>query len=329
MPNILSACPEEMLDRVDRFPLKVKLCTNCFLGYNVSKLTDEQLSFIYDNYLYIAPMRGIGASKYSGMLETIKKHTDPDDHIVEIGCADGYLLSRLQESGYSNLMGIDPCPPDESDVNIVKCYFDEKSDVSADHFVLMHVLEHLGDPFSVIKHVASLARGKIFIEIPNFCAFHHQHLSYFNVPFLQRMCRDYGLDIISLVQRADIMELVLARGEGIIDTAKKLGGSLENTKSRIEKFIGNADKVYWWGAGSVSVEYLNIFKTGKEIIVIDGDNEKWGFYIPGVNLKVYPASIIYGKEIDHLVIASMFRGEIEAEMKRENAHANNILYLEG
>jgi hypothetical protein len=143
------------------------------------------------------------------------------------------------------------------------------------------------------------------------------------------MCRDYGLDIISLAQRADVIELVLARGEEIVDTAKKLGGSLQNTKSRIEKFIGNADKIYWWGAGSISVEYLNIFKTDKEIIVIDGDNEKWGFYIPGVNLKVYPASIIYGKEIDHLVIASMFHAEIETKMNKENARATNILRLEG
>ena len=329
MPNILSACPEEMLDRVASFPLQIKLCTNCLFGYNVSQLTEEQLSFIYDNYLYISPQEGIGTSKYDGMLATIKEHTNPGDRIVEIGCADGYLLTKLQEGGYTNLSGIDPSPPQDSTVNIVKGYFGADTCIDADHFILMHVLEHFPDPFSIIEHVAELTTGKIFIEVPNFCGYHHQHLSYFNSAFLRRMCEDKFLNIISLTQDNEMIRLVLERDDGIISDAINVSANMARTKASIEQFIAGADKVYWWGAGSTAVVYINSFVTDKEIIVIDGDKNKWGCFVPGVNLEVHPASIISGKEIETLVIASSFHKEIEARMAEENTRAKNILRLGG
>lgn len=51
MPNILSACPSKLSNKVKLFKFEASMCTKCNLGFNSSRLSDEDLEFVYDNYL--------------------------------------------------------------------------------------------------------------------------------------------------------------------------------------------------------------------------------------------------------------------------------------
>ena len=108
MPNILAACPKSMLGEVRLFPIEIRLCEDCLLGFNSTPLSDDELDFIYTNYLYISPSSGIGKSKYDGMIETLLRVVRPDERVLEIGCSEGYLLHALQKNQYKSLQGIEP-----------------------------------------------------------------------------------------------------------------------------------------------------------------------------------------------------------------------------
>ena len=55
MPNILSACPENLMKNTKVYPFQARLCLDCCLGFNSSKLEKNKLQYIYDNYITISP----------------------------------------------------------------------------------------------------------------------------------------------------------------------------------------------------------------------------------------------------------------------------------
>lgn len=356
MPNILSACPKSMLGRVKIFPFVVKLCPKCLLGFNSTKLDDDELKAIYDNYLYISPTSGIGHTKYKGMIETLKKHYSKTDKLVEIGCSEGYLLNRLKSEGYENLIGIEPGPradqASELGLIIFKDYFNENifNGRFVDGFYLMHVFEHFDNPFLILEIMGKQLSpyGKIIMEVPNFYGYHHQHLFFYNLPFLAKLCDEKGFKIIEKTIEMGALRVVIVHKDNdkynkieffenpkeITAYARKLYNEFTKTviwmNQILYKNIGK--KVYWWGAGSSSVIYLNQIhpniREKVEIVIVDGDKNKEGCYIPGVNLKVNSYEILKGVSIDFLIIASSLYNEIQTTMANNKISAKKIKVVE-
>jgi SAM-dependent methyltransferase len=356
MPKILSACPEKMIEYASSAPFEAMVCKECLLGFNSKKLSGDDLNFIYDNYLYISPLRGIGTSKYEGMIQTLKDFCGKDDSIVEIGCSEGYLLSKLKESGYTNLKGIEPGPQAEEakslGLNIIKDYFDENTfeGNEIDCFYLMHVFEHFDDPFAILESMKNQLSeaGKIIIEIPNFCGFHHQHLFFYNPLFFKRLANDKGLKVVDQKIAMDALRVVLVhennekyqefipneKPEDLLKQASKqyenLLTSIENLNKILKEYVGK--KIYWWGAGSASVIYINQIesdiKAKLELVVVDGDSKKWDFYVPGADLKINSFEILKQTEIDCLIIASSFAKEIKGTIANLNAKVARTILLQ-
>lgn len=355
MPNILSACPEHMLSRVDTFPFTAELCKDCLLGFNASRLDEEQLKLIYDNYIYISPLQGIGATKYEGMLETLKKYYSSEDRLVDIGCSEGYLLKKLKDAGYANLTGIEPGPQAEQarelGLNVIKAYFDGSTFESElfDGLFLMHVFEHLDRPFDMLEQMKkNLAPGgKIVIEVPYFGGYHHQHLFFYNHSFLHRLCLDKGLKIVEKIIALGAIRVVIthkdhpgyAEVENTESRDEMINHALslyEGLKTRIEKMNAllrdcTGKKVYWWGAGSAAAIYINQLDRSTldalDVTVVDSDKSKHGFYIAGHNLKVNPVEAIQGTEADLIIVASSFYNEIKARIEENGIRARNIEVL--
>lgn len=352
MPNILSACPESMLKKVKTFSFEAMLCRNCLLGFNATILPDNELKMIYDNYLYISPMRGIGHTKYEGMVNTLKKYYSKDDDLLEIGCSEGYLLNMLKMEGYLKLTGIEPGPQAdqarELGLNVIKGYFGEStsSGKTIDGFFMMHVFEHFDNPFLILEAIKKqlAPRGKIIIEVPNFGGYNHQHLFFYSLPFMMRLCREKGLKIIECYNGADILRIIIVHKDNdqyneilfsekpgdFIGSAKKKYEYFTEVVSKLTRlFKNNINKaVYWWGAGSASVMFMNQIDgnalANSNLTVIDGDENKWGMYIPKVNVEVRPYTILENKSVDVLVIASQFHNEIMESLKKRNIHARHI-----
>lgn len=354
-PNILSACPFEQLKFVKTFPFEARLCCNCGLGFNASKLSQKELNDIYDNYLYVSPLNKIGHTAFDGIIAVIQKYSDINDKIIEIGCSEGYILKKLESMGYNNLMGIEPGPQANIAINmglnIYKGYFEEvKYDLgSVDVFLLVHVLEHFQDPFKIIDRITSILSdsGRIIIEIPNFTGYHHQHLFFFNSTFINHYCQNHSLRIIQETHENSVSRYVIIKNEKTLDKlnsiqntlsneiqrAKSIQDDMHNKKDLLKRFFKESlgKRIYWWGAGSLSTILLNQIDIDIlediDLIVIDGDSQKVGNYLPGINIQVSSFKSIANTKIDRLIIASSYYEEIQDTLREYNIYSTNILII--
>ncbi|MDD1664202.1 MAG: class I SAM-dependent methyltransferase [Methanomicrobiales archaeon] len=343
LPNISSACPAEMLHLVRIFPFRVNICHSCGLGFNTTPLKEDQLRLIYDHYTYISPMDHIGHTAYRGMVDTLMRHVSREEHLVEIGCSEGFVLHELRKAGYIHLTGVDPAPQAERAIEqglrIVRSYFDEGTLGSerVDVFVLMHVFEHFPDPFRILTLMLSrlAPSGRIVIEVPDLGGYHHQHLFYYSIPFFARLCRDYGLKIVEVTRDMDALRLVIARSDddshagvpvdgdigSVIARAGRIGADQREKMRKIEEILTarKGETVYWWGAGSASTVILNQMSpeilSRVNLIVVDGDRRKAGLFVPGVNLGIHSFEILRNREIGLLVIGSSFYDEIQETLR--------------
>lgn len=350
MPQILSACPEQALKKVKILPFEARLCLDCSLGFNATPLDTRTLKSIYDDYLYISPRRGIGVSKFEGMLDTIKRNLWPTNAILDVGCSEGYLLEKLREDGYPRLTGIEPGPQAIEAQRIgldVHCgYFHARSFPGKrfNGIILMHVFEHLPNPVAMLKALkGKLApEGKLIIEVPDFTGYHHQHLFFYTLNSLRKLAEDAGLKTIDAFEDGNVVRLVMVSGHedamtqwgcelnrGKVNVrALSIVQEFRSTVQKLRTLCKTHKKIYWWGAGSSSVVWLNQINGSAlvrtKLIVVDGDPEKWGRYIPGVNLIVNPYTILNGATVDLMVIASEFSKDIRATMATHGIHARRV-----
>lgn len=185
--------------------------------------------------------------------------------------------------------------------------------------------------------------GKIVIEIPNFSGYHHQHLFYYNVAFMNRLCSDNGLKIINHYEDNKILRLVLAKQDNnfyepvkiefnekhfikrVLNSYEKFKEKVSHIRKLLNKYKDS--NIVWWGAGSLSVIYLNHLLNevmSTSITIVDGDKNKENLFIPGANLKVNYFKILENKSVDVIVIASSYVKEIENTIKEHNIKPKKI-----
>jgi 2-polyprenyl-3-methyl-5-hydroxy-6-metoxy-1,4-benzoquinol methylase len=350
-PTLPCACTVERSKKSKNYPLKIYLCKECLLGFNGNPLQDEELKFIYDDYSYISPFKGIGTSKQDQIIVQLKKYSKKDDFIVEIGCSDGYTLKMLSDMGYNNLLGYEPAQQAKYAIslglNIVNDFFTENSlgNKKVDIFYLMHVFEHLPDPFKTLNVLSNKLndKGKIMLEVPYFTAYEHQHLFFYSINFLKELAKKNNLIIIDAKVNSSILNIVFQKSsnntgvgdifddkEWVVNTTINQYEFNKKEKSRINNIISNAkSQVYWWGAGSLSGTYLTKITDDnlKKIKIIDGDSNKWNKVMPCNGMEVRPYTDIVNSKIDTLIIASEFDKEIRDTISNNNITVNNIFTI--
>lgn len=352
LPTILSACARELAEKTPVEDIKVNFCSECGLGFQTTKL--QSLPEIYANYLYISPCSGIGTSKYVDIIRDVEEFVSKNESILEIGCSEGYLLHQLKKRDYDHLTGIEPSrraifAQDELKLNVFHGFFNDKVCIGnkMDVVIMMHVWEHLDAPFDCVNHIRNILsdNGKLIIEVPNFNGYIHQHLFYYSEPFLRRLCYESGFKILKLYV-GDVLRVICQKDVNPDrPDKKKLRRQIEEYKKRankeqerflsdikrIEKFLTHNDEpVYWWGAGSTSVIYLSQIKTANLrhiIIILDSDKDKIGKFIPGSLLPVTEWQVIKNKNINKLIVASEFIGEIKEKMAEENISCRELLHI--
>ena len=359
LPILEKVVPEDILSQIQNRRLVAKLCLDCLLGFNATPVEEEILEKIYKDFYfigYISPFEGIGNTKFQGIIELIKKNVSKNEKIMEIGCGDGYLLYKLKELGYINTLGIEPsdlCEYGKKEgIKIYKTLLTEEvlRDVQgSDVFLMVHVLEHFKDPFSTLKLLKKYLNpaGKIIIEVPNFEGYIHEHLYFFNKPFMHRLASDLEFEIIEEEYTDDIIRIVFSaancldkkrdnynfyeEAKKLIDYATRRQKLLEETVKKLETIIkeNSQNNIYIWGAGSLAIDLLNqidveVFSRSN-IKVIDGDKRKWGMFLPGVGLRVEPfITIKEDKTPKVLIIMSSFYNEILKTINENGIKAEKI-----
>ena len=153
-------------------------------------------------------------AKFEVMAATIESHLqDKKTRIVEIGCANGHLLSLLKKRGFINILGVDPspaCAKAAFQLYEIPVLTNTLSDIkiaenSMGFLILSGVLEHIRDLDFVMKTLNNMLSngGGIYIVVPDaslyaygedapFQEFSTEHINFFGPTSLTNLMRKYG-----------------------------------------------------------------------------------------------------------------------------------------
>ena len=187
--------------------------------------------------------------------------------------------------------------------------------------------------------------GKLIIEVPYFSGYHHQHMFFYNLTFFERLCSDNALKIVDINTDNNALLLVITHSADttyrkarltekpaeMIKLASNLKNRFDDKISRLKNLLIGHKDIVWWGSGSSSIVLLNqiprnILK-GTNLTVVDGDENKWQFYIPGINIKVKPFTVLKEKDVGLLIVASQFYNEIIKTINNAGIVAKQIEHI--
>jgi 2-polyprenyl-3-methyl-5-hydroxy-6-metoxy-1,4-benzoquinol methylase len=147
--------------RNEKFP--VWRCPKC---KTIHCLDVVDLAHYYAKYPFAdAKLTWVLRTLYNNLYRQLTKQGFSKTHsILDYGCANGLFVQYLQERGFTNCYGYDPYAPKNGFGNpatLKKGPFD--------YILLQDVIEHVEDPYALIRELDSLLApgGCIFIGTPN------------------------------------------------------------------------------------------------------------------------------------------------------------------
>jgi SAM-dependent methyltransferase len=306
----------------------LRQCRRC--GHVFQPVDDELREILEEIYRSqnaqgSTPM-GAGAWGLDRVNRLVFSELDLRDHrsALEIGCGDGYVLSRLRERGFQRLVGIEPsvnAGEAEAGITILRDFVDENSDLG-ERFDLIYsvaVFEHIERLRGVLefcrKHLS--ATGELFFVVPNAQEqlesgdpglFVHQHLHYFTEKALRNLLGSSGFGVVSIVARKEAFFVTArrgaqpyhndARGVAYDDYQRKLDLSIE----RMQELTAGGGLVVHAACNALNNVADQL--TG-EFILADNDEIKQGKRYFGRTV-VSPAALDLGKVRAVLAMAHPF-----------------------
>ena len=199
--------------QVKKYPMQVGGCKQCGLFQILEPIDALEFYTNYDNGSSVKREPHLHK-----LLDQLSSILSTDAKIIDIGCNDGKFLSHLRETGFTNLIGLEPTK-NMSSIAIASGFkvFNTFLDVSTadeilssegkfDCVVIRQVLEHISNLESFGLAIQRLVKpgGIIAIEVPdaqlNFrgpdYALWEEHVNYFTIKSLEFFLRLNGIKLV-------------------------------------------------------------------------------------------------------------------------------------
>jgi len=202
------------------FPLKVKVCDNCWLVQTEDYAEADNL--FSSDYAYFSSTSTTWlahAAEYSQMIQH-KLSLNHHSNVVEIAANDGYLLKNFVAVGI-DCLGIEPTAStakvaEKQGVPIIQEFFSQRlaqqllaQRKAADLIIGNNVYAHVPDINDFTRGLKTLlaANGTITLEFPHLlhliseCQFdtiYHEHFSYLSLHVVNRIFSQHGLQIYAV-----------------------------------------------------------------------------------------------------------------------------------
>lgn len=226
------------------YPMEIYFCRSCA---SIQTQHDVNLHEYYHTYQYTA-------SKSPFIRSYMQKLVDhsvnvlalkPGDKAIEIGAADGHLLSLYQERGLDTL-GFEAAEnlcqlALENGVNVINELFSKESIglvppdfTKAQLIVLLHTFDHLYDPgafLEAVRDVLDDERGVLLLEVHDLQDIHtkhetalfgHEHATYLHYGSMKRFLDRQGFDMIDF----NFLPKEACRGSSMLIAATPKGSRL-------------------------------------------------------------------------------------------------------
>ena len=359
----------------EKYPLEVYFCPDCTLVQLLDVIHPE---ILFRHYLYVSGTSETMLEHHRQYAETVTGilRLGPNDLVTEIASNDGTLLAQFQKLG-TRVLGVEPAEniaqmARAAGVPTIDRFFglEAAKEIRAQFgpssaVIGNNVLAHVDDPCDFLagcQHLLSPG-GLVTFEVPylgwfldrlEYDTIYHEHLCYFSVQALCRMCEAVGLSIVRIDKvsvhggslrvyaghKADYPvhgEIALAMaaqereaGLGEIAAYRRFAESVAANRAALVKLLKslreNGKTIAAYGAPAKGNTLLNYCGIGPELVdfTVDRNPLKVGLYTPGMHLPVLPVSTLLERQPDYvLVLAWNFADEImrqQQEYERRGGH---------
>jgi hypothetical protein len=348
-----------------RYPLDVYFCEHCSLVQLLDVVDPEVL---FRDYVYVTGTSQTIAEHNRRYARTVVELVPvrPHDLVVEVASNDGSLLRCFQPYGVRTL-GVEPASnialmARAAGVETLDEFFDldlartlRQRRGAAKAVIGNNVLAHVDDTRGFLAgfHELLAPGGLAIVEVPylaelvdrlEYDTVYHEHLCYFSVTTLMKLCDTVGLSIRRIdhvpvhggslrmyAGRTEIFgghapavvaeaESERARGLTRLDTFTRLADAVTVNRNEVQALLrrlkDEGKTVAGYGApakGNTLLNYCGI--TVQELpYTVDRNPMKVGRYTPGTHIPVLPVETLLERQPDYvLILAWNFADEIMAQ----------------
>ena len=306
---------------VPKFPIEVGGCSYCGLVQILNPIDPAEF---YTNYANSSSVKR--EPHLEKLIEKLESLLPKNAKIIDVGCNDGKFLSRLRESGFNDLHGLEPTKNmSERAINagfgVLNSYLNsaKSREIVAetglfDCVTLRQVLEHIENlsDFGVALRSLLKPNGLLVIEVPDAqshfdlpdFALWEEHINDFSLGSLKHFLRQHGLEVIDSykTQFSGVCLTVLSRlvdtrsvdvepVSQIVDSFRKWAKCFDPFRSQVQaelQYFASRDlPIALYGVGSRSSFFLNVTRSmGNISFAIDDDPAKQGKYLPGTDILI-------------------------------------------
>jgi 2-polyprenyl-3-methyl-5-hydroxy-6-metoxy-1,4-benzoquinol methylase len=308
-----------LMDRLDQpyqtFPFNVGYCPTCGFMQLIDNLKPETL---YKNYFTVSSWKSQPhAPRLIQIMECVFD-LSPRTRILEIGCNDGSFMEKLVQSGYCNVLGIEPTEDAYNlaigrGLNVINGFFGLQTSAliegedRPDIVVTRHVIEHIPDLHDFLDGIYNVLRsnGGLVLELPDHSmnyetldyTFWEEHVNYFTFQTLTSLLAMHGFETVH-------HESTLYSGKAMFLFAQKKAAGRQTRlirnldheratrykflyprlKNSLHTFLESYAKrgVAVYGAGARSCNFVNLLGLKDYVeVFIDDQTEKQNKYVPG------------------------------------------------
>lgn len=344
LSNNLQVSPHEP----DRFPLQVAFCEDCSLSQLTYTVPREQM---FSNYVYRSSINAPYIDHCRNMAYDLKRRygLNEDSFHIDIAGNDGALLREFKKVVGCRVLNIDPAHnmiPINKEKGILQ-YATFWGKDAADHLINTHwpqadlitatnVFAHCDDVFEFLTQCKRILspEGIIILEFPylmttiernEFDQVYFEHLSYFLIAPLDRLCNKVGLQI------QDIENIDIHGGSVRVHIGNGLRNPIVSAWIRAEQLEGmHSIEMYknWangvqgiikafreqvlalrpvaFAASAKGNTLLNVAGITNEHIqyIIDETPEKIHKYSPGTGIAIVTPDILQADDPAYMVVLS-------------------------
>lgn len=351
-----------------RFPLQVLFCEDCALS-QLSVVVDPAEMFSY--YTYRSSINGGYVKHCREMAKQMKEKYGLNERSFHIDVAgnDGALLKEFKDEIGLKVLNIDPAKnlckiAEENGIKSYPDFLSEKVAINivsvmkeADLITATNVFAHVDDvkDFIISAKILLKKEGVLVLEFPYIVDFidgyemdtvYFEHLSYFSVVPLMRLCSELEMKLLSVekfpihggtvritianedsARQAEESVSVFANHElqgGYCEIekyhqwAEKSHKIIENFRESIIKLKKNGHSVWAFAASAKGNTLLNCAGMNNDFIsvIVDETPEKIMKYSPGTGIMIAGVNRLIEVQPEYLVILSWnFAEEIMAKLK--------------
>ena len=354
---------ETPIEIPERFPLQVLLCEECGLS-QLSIVIDSEV--LFGHYVYRSSINKGYVNHCRQMAKELKEEygLTKDSFMIDIAGNDGALLKEFKDEIGLKILNVDPgvnlgaiCQ--SQGIPTLTYFWSEQTAKrvlsgfgKADLITATNVFAHVDNVYDFIEGIKLVLKpgGVCVMEFPyiidfiwnnEFDTIYFEHLSYFSIRPLIRLCGKFGLSIMK-VEKQEIhggsVRVHIGHGEqsksvnvfvlqnefklnkdDYFSFAEKANKTISNFREQLIRLKNEGNKIAGFAASAKGNTLLNCagITYGTMSYIVDETPEKIGKYSPGTHIPIVSMMDFMNNRPDYLVILSWnFKEEIMGKCRR-------------